>query len=213
MLALVIANGDLTEIAGFPDLPDKVDLVIAVDGGANHCHRLGIVPDILIGDLDSIAPDVLQGLQDKDVAMHLHPPRKDATDLELALDLAMERGARAIYLLAGLGGRWDMSLANVLLLASKKYQPLRCTVVEPTCTMYVLHPGTVFTVSGAPGQRVSLLPLAGTVRGVTLQGFEYPLKDATLHPGSTQGISNVFVGHTASVQFEVGILLCIHLHP
>lgn len=213
MLTLVVANGDLAEIAVLPDLLARVDLIIAVDGGANHCRNFGIVPDVLIGDLDSIAPDVLQELREQDVAIHLHPPRKDATDLELALDLAMDKGAREIWLLAGLGGRWDMSLANVLLLASKKYQPLRCTILAESCTMHILHPGAAFAVSGVPGQRVSLLPLAGDVRGLTLQGFEYPLKDATLDLGSTQGVSNVLSERTASIQFEVGILLCMQLVP
>ena len=211
MLTLIVANGDLAEIPELPDLLARADLILAVDGGANHCRRLGIIPDALIGDLDSIAPAVLQEFQEKAVVIHRHPPRKDATDLELALNLAMNKGAREVWLLAGLGGRWDMSFANVLLLAGEKYQTLSCTVPGPGCIMHILHPGEAFSLTGVPGQKISLLPLANSVHGLTLHGFAYPLQNATLHFGSTQGVSNVRQESAATIQFRTGILLCIVL--
>ncbi len=122
MLTLIFANGDLTEPPELPDLLARADLIIAADGGANSCRCLGIIPDVLIGDLDSIDPAILKDFQVKAVAIHRHPPRKDATDLELALDFAMAQGAREVWLFGGLGGRWDMSLANVLLAAREKYK-------------------------------------------------------------------------------------------
>jgi thiamine pyrophosphokinase len=211
MLTLIVANGDLTEIPELPNLLARADLILAVDGGANHCRRLGIIPDALIGDLDSITPAVLQEFQEKAVAIHRHPPRKDATDLELALNLAMSKGAREVWLLAGLGGRWDMSFANVLLLAGVKYKTLSCTVPGPGCIMHILHPGDAFILPGNPGQKISFLPLAADVHGLTLHGFEYPLQDASLRFGSTQGVSNVLQQPAATVQFRTGILLCIVL--
>ena len=211
MLTLIVANGEITEFSELPDLLARTDLILAVDGGANHCRRLGIIPDILIGDLDSIAPIVLQEFQEKAVAIHRHPLRKDATDLELAVDLAVDKGAKEVWLLAGLGGRWDMSFANILLLAGDKYKTLSFTVPGPGCIMHVLHPGEIFILPGVPGKKISFLPLAGDVHGLTLHGFEYPLQNATLPFGCTRGVSNVLLKSVATVQFHSGILLCIVL--
>ncbi len=213
MLTLIVANGELTGTTGLSNLVARADLILAVDGGANHCRRLGIVPDALIGDLDSITPTVLEEFREKAVAIHRHPPRKDATDLELALDLAMARGAQEVFLLAGLGGRWDMSLANLLLAAGEKYKTLNFTVLGPDCVMHILHPGEPYSLGGVTGQTVSLLPLQGDVHGLTLRGFEYPLKDATLCFGSTRGVSNVLLDPAATIQLRSGVLLCIRLDP
>ncbi|MBU1566835.1 MAG: thiamine diphosphokinase [Proteobacteria bacterium] len=213
MLTVIFANGDLADTFDPSDILARSSLVIAVDGGANHCWRLGIIPDVLIGDLDSIDPRVLEEFQKKKVAIDRHPPRKDATDLELALDLTLKKGTRKVWLFGGLGGRWDMSLANVLLTATEKYKTLSFTIPGPGCIMNILHPGEPFTLHGAPGQRVSLLPLHGDVQGLVLNGFEYPLANATLLFGSTRGVSNVLQISDATVQFDSGVLLCIRLIP
>ena len=70
MLTLIVANGELTGTTGLSNLVARADLILAVDGGANHCRRLGIVPDALIGDLDSITPTVLEEFREKAVAIH-----------------------------------------------------------------------------------------------------------------------------------------------
>ena len=197
-----------------PDLPfllDRADLLIAADGGANHCAGQGIVPDILVGDLDSINPVLLEHYQEQGVAIHRYPPRKNATDLELALDLAMAKGGRSVWLFGALGGRWDMSLANILLCAREKYQTLTITLPGPGCIMHILHPGGTIPPCPVPGCTVSLLPLQGDVGGLTLHGFEYPLQSATLRFGSTHGVSNVLCKSEGRVSFQSGVLLCIRL--
>lgn len=213
MLTVILANGDLTDTPDLSDLFAQADLIIAVDGGANHCFRRGILPEAIIGDLDSIDPAVLTEFQNKAVTIYRHPPRKDATDLELALDLAVTKGARGVWLLGGLGGRWDMSIANVMLLAGDKYKILSFTMPGPGCIMHILHPGEPFALHGLPGQNVSLIPLHGDVQGLSLHGFEYPLANDTLLFGSTRGISNVLQGPDATVQFHSGVLLCTRLIP
>ena len=211
MPTLIVANGDLPEITNLPAWPATAKHIIAVDGGANHCVRLGIAPHILIGDLDSIAPPVLQEYEDKGVIIHRHPPQKDATDLELAIDLANGSGTEEIWLLGCLGGRWDMSLANILLLAADKYEKIRFTLIGTDCLMHLLRPGFPFKLDTAFGSRVSFLPLRGDVHGLTLQGFAYPLKNETLHFGRSQGISNEIILPPATVEFFSGLLLCVRL--
>ena len=212
MLILIFANGEFATTPDLSDLLDRAGLIIAADGGANHCARLGIVPDILLGDLDSVETGLLQKLQAQGVAIHRHPPEKDATDLELALDLALDRGATAVWLVGALGGRWDMSLANIMLCALEKYRSLPITLVGADCRMHILRSGQPFTVHPThPGRKVSLLPLGGDIQGITLEGFQYPLRDASLPFGSSRGISNVLTEETGTVRLEQGVLLCICL--
>lgn len=212
MLTLIFANGTLEPLPDvLPDLLERADRIIAADGGANHCARLGIVPTMLIGDLDSVEADILQKLQTQGIDIRRHPPEKDATDLELALDLALDGEATTVWLFGALGGRWDMSFASILLCAQEKYRTLHITLAGPDCLMHILHPGKAFTVHTSPGRKVSLLPLKNDVHGLTLKGFQYPLRDATLRFGSTRGVSNVFSGPVGTVVFQKGLLLCVCL--
>jgi thiamine pyrophosphokinase len=210
MFTLIFANGVLNHSSELVALEQQADLLLAVDGGANHCLRFGFTPDILLGDLDSIGPDILATYQKKNIAIYRHPTRKDATDLELALDLAREKGATTIWLVGALGGRWDMSLANIMLAAGEKYQDLEIFLLGEDCSMKILHPGKVHNISGESGQKISFLPLRGDVYGVTLVGFEYPLINHTIPFGASLGVSNILIANLATVEHSGGILLCVH---
>ncbi|NOR24907.1 MAG: thiamine diphosphokinase [Desulforhopalus sp.] len=209
MITVIIANGTLDHSPNLDALLEQADLLIAADGGANHCAELSITPDILLGDLDSINPAILATYESGGVAIHRFPRRKDATDLELALDLAIEKGARAIWLIGTLGGRWDMSLANIMLAASDKYKGQKIFLLGQDCSMRIMHPGKVYTINSTPGQKVSFLPLKSDVHGVTLSGFEYPLTHHTIPFGSSLGVSNILKNNRATVQHTEGVLLCV----
>ncbi len=209
MIAVIFANGTLDPAPELDILIDQAELIIAADGGANHCNRLCITPDILLGDLDSIDPALLATYQNKNIAIHRHPRHKDATDLELALDLAVDKSARTIWLIGALGGRWDMSLANIMLAASDKYKNHKIFLLGQDCSMQILHPGKTNTITDRTEQKLSLLPLKGDVHGVTLTGFAYPLADQTLLFGSSRGVSNIMNSNQATVEHTEGILLCI----
>ncbi|GAB6192214.1 thiamine diphosphokinase [Desulfocastanea catecholica] len=209
MFTLIFANGTLDHSPELAVLLEKADLIIAADGGANHCAQFAVTPDILLGDLDSIDAHILAAYEHAGTSIHRHPKQKDATDLELALDLAQEKGARTVWLVGALGGRWDMSLANVMLAAGEKYQEQHIFLLASNCSMHILHPGKEHTISGAPGQKVSVLPLKGDACGVTLHGFAYPLTDQTIPFGSSRGVSNIMRGNTATIHHTAGILLCV----
>ncbi len=209
MITLIFANGTLEHSPELSGLLRQAEFLIAADGGAGHCVKLGITPDILLGDLDSIDSKILQVYQQQGVPILRHPPQKDATDLELALDLATDKGARTIWLAGALGGRWDMSLANIMLAASEKYKNLELYLLGENCSMRILHPGKIHTINGIPDQKVSILPLKSDAHGVTLSGFEYPLTNRTIHFGSSLGVSNIMKFGKGTVQHTEGILLCI----
>lgn len=211
MISIIFASGTLKRTPQLELVLERAELLIAADGGANHCSDLGIIPDILVGDLDSIDSTVLASNEQGDTEIHRHPANKNATDLELSLDLAISRGASTIWMLGALGGRWDMSLSNVMLGASDKYADIDIRLLGDDCVLHIMHPEQIYTIQGQAGQTVSLLPLGGDVEEIHLTGFQYPLIDQTIRLGASLGLSNVHTGDDSTVRFNKGTLLCIQL--
>jgi thiamine pyrophosphokinase len=204
MHVLVFANGDL----GDTECPRDVDLVVCADGGIRHANALGIRPDLVIGDLDSL-PDCEKGrLEAHNVCLIRHPRAKDETDLELALLYAAERGAERITVLGARGGRLDHELGNLLLLAHPALRELdvRLRAGEQEAMLIVAER----TLSGRRGDLLSLLPVGGDAHGITTEGLEYALSDGTLRLGPARGISNVFADSKVTVRVRSGLLLAIH---
>ena len=208
MKTLILANGDLTVSRELLHLAENADYLIAADGGARHCLQLGRQPDALVGDMDSISRELLQKYEATGAILLKFPARKNATDLELAMDHAITQGAKEIVFAGMLGGRWDMSLANILLLAHNKYKNVPCTLIGDTCIIHVLHPGK-HQFATKVHQRASLLPLTGEVRDLSLTGFEYPLDHFTIAHGSSRGLSNLTVSDTVTVEHATSVLLLI----
>jgi thiamine pyrophosphokinase len=188
------------------------DVILAADGGARHCGALGLRPAAVVGDFDSLAPSDLEALQAAGAELLRHPARKDATDLELAVRLALERGASEILLLGALGERWDQSIANLLLAGAPGLEGVDLVIRDGPQEIRVLRAGGSLELSGRPGDVVSLIPIAGDARGVTTEGLEYPLSDGRLPFGSTLGISNSLARSSARVSLGQGLLLCTVFH-
>lgn len=202
--ALIFANGELQlPAAGAP----PAEAILAVDGGLAHCAALGLTPQALIGDLDSVDPAQQAAYAAQGVDVQAFPPRKDETDFELALAYALQIGAETISVLAGLGRRWDHSLANLLLAASPRFAAARITFLHGEQRLFAFRGSA--RLDTPIGSRVSLIPLGRDAYGVSTTGLEYPLTEEDLPFGSTRGVSNVAVAAHASVRVKRGVLLCI----
>ncbi|MGH2522549.1 MAG: thiamine diphosphokinase, partial [Anaerolineales bacterium] len=164
-------------------------------------------PHIAIGDFDSITEAECAALIAEGVRVEQFPTQKDETDLELAVRLALAEGADDILIFGALGGRWDQTLANLLLLAHPSLRGVRVRLVDGRQTLYLVQSQT--HIEGQPGDIVSLIPLRGDARGVTTHGLAYPLAEGTLPFGSTLGISNVLVGERATVEVREGLVMCV----
>jgi thiamine pyrophosphokinase len=162
---------------------------------------------VIIGDLDSIDPDTLTFFQKKKVPVQPYPSRKDRTDMELCLDYARAQGATHITMLAATGTRMDHTLANVMLLVPLADAGISARIVDEKNEIHVVKDRVELT--GTPGDLVSLIPLTGTVRGVTLRGLSYPLEGHTLTMGTTLGISNYFSESRAYISVASGTLLIV----
>jgi thiamine pyrophosphokinase len=205
-VAIVFAGGDRPPPRVLEGL-DHADLVIAADSGLEHALALGVHVDLVVGDLVSVTPASLALARAAGTSVEQHPEAKDFTDLELALDAARVRGARRVVVLGGSGGRVDHFFANLLALARPELGELRVEARLGDADVVVVR--TEVTITGTPGQLVSLLPVGGPAHRVTTVGLRYPLRGETLHPGSTRGVSNELLDTEAQVSLTGGVLLAV----
>lgn len=191
-------------------LADRADLVIAADGGAEHCAAAGVVPDVVMGDFDSISSSLLKKLEGGGKKIIPYPAEKDFTDLELALKYAVDNGGKEIVVLGALGARWDMSVANLMLLGADFLQHAVVRLVVENQEAVLLRGGHEITVHGNIGDLFSLIPLGRNAHGVTTEGLRYPLDNETLFFTATRGVSNQLCSANATIALDAGLLLCIH---
>ena len=182
-------------------------LIICADGAVRHLAALDRVPAVIIGDMDSADPAQVARFRDRGTRILTYPKEKDKTDTHLAIELVIAEGFRTIFLLGALGGRIDHSLANISLLYLGQKRNAEIRIIEPACEIFIIT-GTE-TLQGNGGETVSLLPLDGSVRGITLEGFQYPLSDATMEPGNPYGISNRLAKREGKITVREGRLLVI----
>jgi len=210
--AIVLAGGDPVDGSVRTRLPEGA-IVIAADSGLHQSGPLGLHVDYVVGDLDSADPAAIEAARAEGAIVERHPVEKDATDLELALDVARDRGAHGITVVGGAGGRLDHFLANVALLASARFADLDLDAHIGDAYVVVVQGGRPpHTITGPAGSLVTLLAAGGDACGITTTGLEYPLHDATLPPGTSRGVSNVLVGARGSVVLERGTLLVIQAY-
>ena len=208
MRTIIFANGDAPDERVVKPWLDDAALTIAADGGARNALSIGVMPQIVIGDLDSLQPADRLQLEQAQAQFIVYPTRKDYTDLELAIRCALERGATEIIIVSALGGRWDQSLANMLLLTLPELKNVPTRIIDQHESISVIRNRA--EIAGHAGDTLSLIALRGDARGVSIEGCEYPLKDAVLPFGATLGISNVFIAPAATVTVNDGIILAIH---
>ncbi|MEJ5313516.1 MULTISPECIES: thiamine diphosphokinase [Anaerolinea] len=208
--ALIVVSGTSCQEDALRRFRQPDDVIIAVDGGAHHCLRLGWRPHVVIGDFDSLSPEYLQQFEQEGVLLLRYPPEKDETDLELALQYAVQRGYRHIRILCALGGRVDQTLANLFLLGLPVLKNLDVRLEDGEVEAFLIDSEAEW--QGVPGETVSLIPLFGVAQGIWTEGLRYPLRGETLYPERSRGISNEMVDHQARVRLSQGVLLCIHFH-
>ena len=187
------------------------DAIICADGGTLHALAMGLTPDLIVGDLDSLPEAVAAQMQAKGVEIQRHPVNKDQTDLELALQAAVQRGAEEILILTALGGRLDQTLANILLLTRPEWRGVRLRLAEGNQSAWLLRGPDSLTLRGQPGDTLSVVVLSQHLRQLTLQNVKWPLSNAAVSLGSTRTISNAFVKAEAKIQLAQGIALIIKL--
>ena len=205
---LIFANGTLPDLDSARRLIRADDFIICADGGTRHALTLGLLPRVIIGDLDSVPEGQAQQMIDQGVEVFQFPRDKNETDLELALEYAIEQNHREIVIVAALGDRLDQTLGNIALLTDPRYSKFDIRLDDGVEQALFCSDQT--EIHGTSNDIVSLIPWGGEVTGVRTQGLKWPLEDETLHPHKTRGISNEMTGEVAHVQIASGLLLIVH---
>ncbi|UQZ37145.1 thiamine diphosphokinase [Paenibacillus sp. PK3_47] len=203
---VIVAGGELSEDC--LRLLDEGDFVIGADRGALFLVSHGITPDISVGDFDSVSPeDVIRIEQGSKEIISCDPVNKDLTDSEMALELALEQQPESILITGVTGTRMDQTLASIQMMTRALQRQVSCSIVD--AHNYITLTGSHALVLDRGYTYVSLLPLTPEVTGITLQGFLYPLENATLKLGQSLAVSNRLLGESGIVTIESGLLLII----
>jgi thiamine pyrophosphokinase len=206
--AIIFANGQLPSIQAARHLLRADDYFVAADGGTRNALALNVIPQVVIGDLDSISAGDLVLLEKSGAKIYRHPVAKDETDLELALRHVCEGKYKVIVILGGLGGRFDQALGNVAILADPSLEGVDIRLDDGVEEVFIVRHS--IEIEGMPGDVVSLLPWGASAEGVVTDGLHYPLCAEMLHSYRARGMSNEMLGTTASVSLTHGSLICVH---
>lgn len=182
------------------------DTIIAVDGGLKRCLELNLVPDIVIGDFDSIEPSYLQNLPHECQKL-TYPSTKDETDTQLALQYCIEHQAKEVIICNELNGRFDHCLALVQNLLQALKHDIKASIVSSTQILTLFNQDTVF--NHPVGSLLSLISITEQTIFVTSKGLQYPLDKLTLHNWDSRGVSNVFLEQEIKITIAQGIVLSI----
>ncbi len=191
-------EGILTELIG----DFAPDIIMCADGGYDYASAAGIIPDMLIGDLDSISVP-----NDPAIETIIYPSEKDDTDTGICLQTALDRGCNDILIIGGLGGRLDHTISNIQLITGKSNLADRIVIKDKGNSCTVLNNSSI-TLPRCDKQYVSVFPMTDC-RGVSESGVKYPLDNAHLPVGSTIGTSNEIISEKAVFSVTDGILLVI----
>lgn len=205
---IIFANGDLPDIDKARFLLNADDYIICADGGTRHALALGVRPNLIIGDMDSAEKGQLQKLREANASIELFPHDKNETDLELAINSAIELKPKQIVIIAALGGRLDHMLGNLALLSDVRLSRFDVRLDDGVEEIFICR--VQVEVQGRSGDIVSLIPWQGAVSGILTKDLKWPLHKETLYPDKTRGISNEMTSATASISIDSGLLLIVH---
>lgn len=188
----------------------KPETIIAVDKGLEALNKLNILPNHIVGDLDSVKEPVIKSYKNNpNITIHKYVPEKDYTDTDIALNLAISLSSSHITIIGALGKRMDHSLANIHILVMALEKNIPCELLDTNNRIYLINNNHTIEKSTTYGKYISLIPLTSRIDGLTLTGFKYPLNDYSLTIGKSLGISNEIVDDIATIRFKNGILIVI----
>lgn len=211
---LIITGGklDLSFAASFLE-QEKFHKIIAVDAGMEAAKALGLDPDMIVGDFDTVKPEILEYYRKQEhIVWDTHQPEKDETDTELALMKAQATGCTQVVVLGATGGRMDHMLGNLHLLFPCLQKGIDAYMLDAQNRIYLIDGERTFCRNELWGKYISFLPLTQEVKGITLTGFKYPLTDKDIEIGTSLCISNELAGEEGAITFRDGVLIVVESH-
>ncbi|MGE5549235.1 MAG: thiamine diphosphokinase [Bacteroidota bacterium] len=210
--AAVLVGGGEVDAGKLARMLQTTPILIGADGGALAIERAGGAPHWVVGDGDSLGENDLLRLQAEGVRVRRYPHDKDQTDMEIALELAVELGADSAAIFGATGTRLDHTVTNLGMLRRAAMLGLRAAIFAPGHEIMLLRPGRT-RINGAAGQALSLIPLTPEVTGVATENLRFPLRGESLFLGGSRGVHNEFIGAEAAVTLVSGELLAFVFAP
>ena len=211
---VIVLGGDAPQASYLADVLQRAPVCIAADSGASYCLQLGRIPDILVGDMDSLSEESLHCCQAAGIQIITYPPEKDFGDGELALHIAMDvlqaRTEKQIIVLGAWGNRLDHTFANLGIGLAALDNGFEIYYGFDQAFAFIMSGNSQKKLRGRPGDTVSILPMAGDANGINLKGFYYPLENAKMTTAHAVGISNVMTEKEATIALREGALLVIY---
>jgi|LGOV01.1.fsa_nt_gb thiamine pyrophosphokinase len=205
MKCVIFANGEYKN----PDFYIKTleamndPYIICVDGGGNFTKEIGVTPDVILGDMDSISLETLKYYTD--VEVRRYPVMKDKTDTKIAVELAIELGAKEVIIFGGLGFRMDHSLVNIYLLTLLLEAGIHGKIIDEKNCIFLMRGTRELNIP--KGKTVSILPIGETVTGINITGFDYPIVNGEMTINNPYGVSNKTNSDIQTISNKKGILL------
>lgn len=202
-----IYTGGTVDPSGITERPEEGDLIIAADSGYRNAALLGVKPTVLLGDFDSLPRKELNDAADGAEVLTV-PSEKDFTDTQMAVETAVKRGANELYVIGGLSGRLDHTLSNLAIIRDMKASGARVVITDGKNRVRYLHNDSII-IMRSTYKYISLIALGEKVKGVSVEGCKYPLKNATLTDRYQYAVSNEIEGNCAFISVKKGELLII----
>lgn len=212
MRTLIVSGGEIEREFGIEIFQKEWDFVIGVDGGVRFCYEEGIFPDRIVGDFDTLEPEILRWYREHTkIEIREFNPVKDATDTQIAVELALSVGSDEIVILGGTGTRLDHVLGNIQTLYLAFEKGVVCQILDRHNRIQLIQDRYVLWKDVQYGNYFSLIPMTTEVRGVTLRGVKYPLDryDFTVFGTGSLGVSNEIVEEKAEILLESGMMVLI----
>lgn len=206
---IIISGGELEADPFYYRVLAEANFVICADGGARNAKKLGIVPQIVLGDFDTLTSLELAELERSGARIIRYPRDKDYTDTHLALLKALEMAFSDIVILGALGGRFDHTLANVMLLALPQAGEAQIRIMDPRQELFLVKKEA--SLKGIKGETISLLPMSSQVCGIKTRGLGYEVPGGILSMGIPIGVSNYFQEEKAVIEIAQGLLLVVRV--
>ncbi|SHI04431.1 thiamine diphosphokinase [Sporanaerobacter acetigenes] len=207
MKGLIVSNGEISNLNLLKSIAKSVDMIVCADGGANHIAKIGFIPDLVVGDLDSINDDTLNIINTENVPILKYSTHKDYTDTELAIEYLIDKGMDEIIFMGVTGSRIDHTLANLYLLNKLLKRDIRGIIVDDKNTIYITN--SVLELKRKEGTFVSVIPISSNGAKVTLKGFLYETNEVLFEFSSTLGVSNQIVKEKGIIEVLNGTCLVI----
>lgn len=204
----IVSNGTITN---YPYIKEKIkeyDYIICADGGINHVYNMGLKPDLIVGDLDSAASEIINYFKKLNISIEKFPDDKDFTDTHLAIEMAFEKKPKSIALFGVTGNRLDHTLSNIDHLLYIRQNKIKGIVIDDYNEIFLANDYKTI-IKGNKNDIVSFVSLSEKTEGITLEGFKYPLHNKLLYKGDSLCISNVIEGPDAILYKGKGDLLII----